>query len=193
MASAGTNGTDGTDLGTVLTTQGDIVYRNASGLARLGAGTSGQALITNGTGANPSWGDAGGGKVLQVVTSTYANQVNTTSTSFVNTGHSLTITPEATSSKIFLMLSTIGERSGSQMAIDIYQSTSSSYLSGGLGRGLGAIEPGGMTPLSASFLATPNTTSAITYTVYFKNSGGSTSYYGRSDVLSSLTAFEIGA
>jgi hypothetical protein len=56
MSSAGTNGTDGTDLGTTLTTQGDIVYRDASGLQRLGAGTSGQVLQTNGTGANPSWG-----------------------------------------------------------------------------------------------------------------------------------------
>src|SRR5210317_2485145 len=67
MSSAGTNGTDGTDLTTTLTTQGDIVYRDASGLARLGAGTAGEALITQGTGANPIWGDAGGGKVLQVV------------------------------------------------------------------------------------------------------------------------------
>jgi hypothetical protein len=55
MSSAGTNGTDGTDLGTTLTTQGDIVYRDGSGLQRLGAGTSGQVLQTNGTGANPSW------------------------------------------------------------------------------------------------------------------------------------------
>ena len=53
MSSAGT---DGTDLTSTLTTQGDIVYRDASGLARLGAGTSGQVLQTNGTGANPSWG-----------------------------------------------------------------------------------------------------------------------------------------
>lgn len=55
MSSAGTNGTDGTDLTTTLTTQGDIVYRDASGLARLGAGTSGQFLKTQGTGANPTW------------------------------------------------------------------------------------------------------------------------------------------
>ena len=54
MSSAGT---DGTDLTTTLTTQGDIVYRDASGLQRLGAGTSGQALLTQGTGANPVWGD----------------------------------------------------------------------------------------------------------------------------------------
>ena len=53
MSSAGTNGTD---LSTTLTTQGDIVYRDGSGLARLAAGTNGQALLTGGAGANPSWG-----------------------------------------------------------------------------------------------------------------------------------------
>jgi hypothetical protein len=55
MSSAGTNGTD---LTTTLTTQGDIVYRD-------GAGTSGQALLTGGAGANPSWGDVVSG-ILQV-------------------------------------------------------------------------------------------------------------------------------
>ena len=49
-------GTDGTDLTSTLTTQGDILYRDASGLQRLGAGTSGQVLQTGGSGANPSWG-----------------------------------------------------------------------------------------------------------------------------------------
>jgi len=58
MSSAGTNGTD---LTTTLTTQGDIVYRDGSGLQRLGAGTSGQVLQTGGTGANPSWVDSSGG------------------------------------------------------------------------------------------------------------------------------------
>lgn len=53
MSSAGT---DGTDVGTTITTQGDILYRDASGLARLGAGTNGQFLKTQGTGANPVWG-----------------------------------------------------------------------------------------------------------------------------------------
>ncbi len=55
MSSAGTNGTNGTDVGTTITTQGDILYRDGSGLQRLGAGTSGQVLQTGGTGANPSW------------------------------------------------------------------------------------------------------------------------------------------
>ena len=53
-------GTEGTDVGTTLTTQGDILYRDSSGLQRLAAGTNGQALLTGGAGANPSWGDASG-------------------------------------------------------------------------------------------------------------------------------------
>jgi hypothetical protein len=61
MSSAGTNGTDGTDLTSTLTTQGDIVYRDASGLARLGAGSAGQLLQSGGTGANVSWTDAPAG------------------------------------------------------------------------------------------------------------------------------------
>ena len=45
MSAAGTNGTNGTDVGTVITTQGDILYRDGSGLQRLAAGTSGQVLL----------------------------------------------------------------------------------------------------------------------------------------------------
>jgi hypothetical protein len=57
MSAAGTNGTNGTDVGTTITTQGDILYRDGSGLQRLAAGTSGQFLKTQGSGANPVWSD----------------------------------------------------------------------------------------------------------------------------------------
>tara|TARA_R100000231_G_scaffold48398_2_gene41500 strand:- start:138 stop:854 length:717 start_codon:yes stop_codon:yes gene_type:complete len=50
-----TKGTDGTDVGTTITTQGDILYRDGSGLQRLAAGTAGHVLQTGGSGANPSW------------------------------------------------------------------------------------------------------------------------------------------
>ena len=44
--------------------QGDVYYRNSSGaLARLGAGTSGHFLKTQGSGADPVWASAGGGAV----------------------------------------------------------------------------------------------------------------------------------
>ena len=62
-------GTDGTDVGTTITTQGDILYRDGSGLARLAAGTSGQFLKTQGAGANPVWASAG--TLLKVYNSQY--------------------------------------------------------------------------------------------------------------------------
>ena len=52
---------EGGDVATTLTTQGDILYRDGSGLQRLGAGTSGQLLQTGGSGANVSWTDAPAG------------------------------------------------------------------------------------------------------------------------------------
>lgn len=64
MSSAGTNGTDGTDLGTVLTTQGDTVVRGASGLERLPIGSAGQALKVNSSANGFEFGTAGG--ILQV-------------------------------------------------------------------------------------------------------------------------------
>jgi hypothetical protein len=108
MSSAGTNGTDGTDLGTTLTTQGDIVYRDASGLQRLGAGTSGQALITNGTGANPSWGDVGG-KIIQMQHTRYTSHVSWTHPSTgtaneITTANRVSITPTSTSNYLILDL-----------------------------------------------------------------------------------------
>lgn len=39
----------------ILTTQGDILYRGAAADARLGTGTNGQVLTAGGAGANPSW------------------------------------------------------------------------------------------------------------------------------------------
>ena len=66
MSQAGTNGTNGTDLTSTLTTQGDILYRDGSGLQRLGAGTSGYVLKTQGTGANPVWGEASGGALVKL-------------------------------------------------------------------------------------------------------------------------------
>ena len=56
LAEKGTNGTDGTDVGATLTTQGDVLYRDGSGLQRLAIGTAGQALKVNSGATAPEWG-----------------------------------------------------------------------------------------------------------------------------------------
>ena len=52
-----------------LTTQGDILYRNAATNTRLAPGTAGQVLQSGGAGANPSWVTAGAGTVTSVALS----------------------------------------------------------------------------------------------------------------------------
>jgi hypothetical protein len=84
LAQAGTNGTD---VGTTLTTQGDILYRDGSGLQRLAAGTSGQVLQTGGSGANPSWTTVAGGAFGQV-----QYRINDTTYSNSNTSNYVTAT-----------------------------------------------------------------------------------------------------
>jgi len=55
MSSAGTNGTNGTDISTTLTAQGDMLYRDGSGLQRLAKGTASQELRMNSGATAPEW------------------------------------------------------------------------------------------------------------------------------------------
>ena len=89
-------------------------------------------------------------------------------------------------------MSTISQIAGGITAYDLYDG--SNYASGGKSRGLTAMEGNynAMRPVSFVGLLSPNSTSAITYTVHFKSSSG-TSQFGRADVLSNLILMEIGA
>ena len=64
-----TKGTDGTDVGTTLTTQGDILYRDGSGLQRLPKGTANQVLKMNSGATAPEYG---------TISSDYVKLVETT-------------------------------------------------------------------------------------------------------------------
>lgn len=57
--------------------QGDILYFNGTNITRLGAGSAGQVLQTNGAGANPSWISVSGAP------STVQRSTSTTALSFV--------------------------------------------------------------------------------------------------------------
>ena len=53
-----------TTADSVLTTQGDVLYESASGLARLGQSTDGHVLTTKGASANPEWAAVSAGATL---------------------------------------------------------------------------------------------------------------------------------
>ena len=190
MSSAGT---DGTDLTSTLTTQGDILYRDGSGLQRLGAGTSGQALLTGGTGANPSWGDVGGG-LVQTVSGTSVINNSTSSTSFTATSLSLTITPTSSSNKIILLSHfQIEPSSGTALYYDLNREIgATNTLVSGDPDGLGRQQDENQQNTGAiAFRDTPNTTSQIIYTVHYRSHNGSTVYFGNAGAVSSIVAMEV--
>ena len=78
MSSAGTNGTNGTDVGTTLTTQGDILYRDGSGLQRLPKGTAGQVLQMNSGATAPEYGTVSSDFVKIGSTTTSGNATSVT-------------------------------------------------------------------------------------------------------------------
>ena len=134
----------------------------------------------------------GGGKVLQVLTATDTTERSTTSTSFVTASNTLTITitPSATSSKIFLVTSGTGFQNGGSSKFTIFRgatnlstATSAELVQFEANRG----------SIGMTFLDSPSTTSATTYQVYFRNSSGSTTNLNPNDNQSVITAFEIGA
>ena len=60
------NSVDGTMIALGSDAQGDIMYYTGTDWARLGAGTSGHYLKTQGTSANPVWASVGGGTATAV-------------------------------------------------------------------------------------------------------------------------------
>jgi hypothetical protein len=67
--------TVGSSLTSILTTQGDVLYRNATGPARLAAGAAGEVLKSGGAGANPTWGAASGAADFELASNMTARQI----------------------------------------------------------------------------------------------------------------------
>ena len=212
-------GTDGTDVGTTITTQGDILYRDGSGLQRLAKPAS-DKFLKNTSGGVLSWDDAGGGKLGQIVSTIKTDATSVNATSFTDvSGMSIAITPSATSSKILLMGSFViinhSQYAFGRIVRDIGgggYSAPTGFVGDSEGSRIQSTignlyhEPDGNKSASHStmLLDTPNTTSACTYKLQFRQSAGSyTTYLNRSHTdtngvegfrsVSSLIAIEITA
>ena len=194
MSSAGTNGTDGTDLSTTLTTQGDILYRDGSGLQRLAKGTAGQVLQMNSGATAPEWYTpvAASSGLVQTVSATSNTNDSTSSTSFTATSLSLSITPSSASNKIILLSHFNLEPSSGSMYYNVNREIGgSNTLVVGDADGLGRQQDAGQQNSAAiAFSDTPNTTSQIIYTVYFKGTGSAVYFNGAASVVS-LVAMEV--
>lgn len=134
------------------------------------------------------------GKVLQVVSATYSSITTTSSTSYVDTGITVNITPSATSSKVFVITNILGINSSSStlssVNLQLLRDTTQVAETRNVGYQDTALLNQGIT---LQTLDTPNTTSELTYKVQFSNRiVASVGINGTSDN-SKITAFEVGA
>ena len=139
-----------------------------------------------------------GGKVLQVVTNTATTRFETTSTSYVAaTGYTVAITPSATSSKVFVIISSMydSKASGRIGYATLYRTISGGSATDIIGNTEGIAQVFGdgsrvQAPITLSALDSPNTTSAVTYQVYIRNYNGQVGF-NNNEGETQLTAFEI--
>mgnify|MGYP003650919618 CR=1 FL=1 len=155
-------------------------------MATLISGSTGVNKITDGTITNADIASGAAiagsklvmpaGSVLQVVNwRSTAYNTATTSTSFVDTGVSITITPSSTSSKILVVANLNG----------LYKYSANNIVSTKLLRDstdIGTIDSmntytdttaHSVAGVSISYLDSPNTSSAVTYKIQFKSADGS--------------------
>jgi len=165
---------------------------NTVSLAKLTAtGTKDATTFLRG---DNTFAEAGGGKVLQVVTATVESQQETTSSTFVDiTGLSVSITPSSTSSKIFVICNTTGAGSDINAASRYTLLRNSTNLAtNDFGHLYGVNNIGAL--ISMSILDSPSTTSSTTYKAQMRRSSASgTAYSGLNNSFAHITVFEIGA
>jgi len=163
---------------------------NTVSLAKLTAtGTKDATTFLRG---DNTFAEAGGGKVLQVVTATDSTERSTTSTSFVTGSNTLSIniTPSSTSSKIFVVVTTSIQNSGTSENSYFTIFRDSTNL-GNASYGMSILAPNIYQNTSMSILDSPSSTSQLTYQLYMKGTNGNTSKICVIGTHSSLTAFEI--
>jgi hypothetical protein len=179
-----------------LTTKGDL-YTFGTSDTRLPVGTDGFTLVADSSTATglAYAAPAGGGKVLQVEQGTSTTNVFNATTTYADTGLTVTLTPAATSSRIMVMVYVP------------YTKTSGSVYVGAQFRlmrdATSIVESNGMydnqdeevrQSFSMSYLDSPATASSVTYKLQFKNmtaSGNAVVMPG--SYLGSIVVMEIGA
>jgi hypothetical protein len=153
----------GTPTLTLPTTSGTILTSASTGISA--------SNITTGT---LPFAQLPTGSVLQVVQSTQSASTSTTSSSFVATGLTASITPKYSTSKILIQISgnLDADAASTQITYNIYRN--STGLAPATGFGLLYSTGGRMqAPLGLVYLDSPATTSSTSYTFYIARALGS--------------------
>jgi len=138
----------------------------------------------------------GGGKVLQVVSGTYSTQTVIASTSYSDTGLTLSITPTLATSKVLVLVT---QNAGASRAVaDIGYTTqlvrTATSLQEIIDTDVSSVNT--QSAVSFSYLDNPATTSATTYKTQGKcttTANSASAFYQIGGVMSTIVLLEIGA
>ena len=135
---------------------------------------------------------AGGGKINQVLSTVYNTQTSVTATSFTAlSGFSQAITPSATSSKIYVIVSSAWEQTGTSEGYGtIYRDSTNLAAQNRFARNYGHDNHYNVAGFTMSFLDSPNSTSSLTYAVYTRVAAG-TATWNPAVHTSTITVMEI--
>ena len=138
-----------------------------------------------------------GNTVIQVVSANYNTSTSTTSTSYVTTGLSATITPQSTTSKILIMASVPVYVAGAPASglVTVYRGATNLALTSGATQLAFSQNYNNSTNNAANsslfFLDSPATTSSTTYTIYFSSPQAVSTYVFNNNNTGSVVLQEI--
>ena len=132
------------------------------------------------------------GHVIQVLSTTTDNSFGITSTSLVDTGLALTITPASTSSKILIFANMYEVFKAATLTSPMFAITrGGSVIGDHQGATLGYTHNNEYLNIQLQYTDSPSTTSATEYKIRFKSSNGNILYINGDNTQSHLTLMEI--
>jgi hypothetical protein len=168
-------------------TEGMVTYRTDDNIVEAYDGSSWATL-------------SGGGKILQVVSTTYTTQATTTSASFSDTGLSASITPTKNTSNILVLVTQpfLVNRIGTTALGRLRIVRDSTAISSGAAEQFGIYDASGPNfgirgIVAMNYLDSPATTSATTYKTQFYSESGADLFMQYSGSPSTITLMEVSA
>ena len=158
---------------------------NVAGTTTLTLPTANGTIITTGSPQS--------GSVVQVVQGTKSTEANTNSTTFVTTGLAATITPKFSTSKILIISngSFYSNTSNYNNYYTVYRNATNLEITSNRGFAEANLTAGTGAIMTLSYLDSPATTSATTYTIYTKQSA--IVYFPVDGATAAITLMEIAA